>query len=262
MKEMNLDLIAEKFQTAGFASLVFDNRNFGASDGLPRQEANPNQQSLDYHEAVTFLVNTPEVDASKIATWGYSLSGSYAIKAGAIDRRIKAVITVCPMLSTHKILQRMIPAPHRTAVEALLFAERAARMRGDEPAYGVVASEDPAKQAIFMIPGDVDWLLTMQKTKAPAWENRYTIHSRFDILSYHPTGFVEALCPTPWLLIQGNEDHSCPPDLNMEMFARALEPKELVMFKGGHFTPFAGKAFEDTMAAEINFLKRKFILAP
>lgn len=254
---MGLDLIAEKFQAAGIASLVFDNRNFGASDGLPRQEADPSRQSVDYYEAVTFLVNTPGVDASKIATWGYSLSGGYAIKAGAIDSRVKAVITICPMLSTHKLLQRMVPAHLRASVEALLFAERTARMRGDEPAYGVVASEDPAAQAIFMTASDVDWLSTMQKTKAPAWENRYTIHTRFDIQSYHPTGLVEALSPTPWLLIQGDADQAAPPDLNMEMFAKAFEPKELVMFEGGHFTPFAGNVFEDTMAAEIDFLKRK-----
>lgn len=254
---MYLDIIAERFQAAGIASLVFDNRHFGASDGLPRQEADPSRQSLDYHEAVTFLTNTPEVDASKIATWGFSLSGGYAVKSGAIDRRIKAVISICPMLSTNKMLHRVIPASVRTNAIALIFAERAARIRGDEPAYGVVANEDPAMQAIFTAPSDVDWLLSMQKTKAPAWENRYTIHSRFDILSYQPTGFVEALCPTPWLLIQGNADISCPVDLNMEMFARALEPKEFLMFEGGHFTPFTGKVFEETMAAEIDFLKRK-----
>ena len=38
VKEMGLDDYAEVFCAAGLAALVYDNRNLGASDGLPRQE--------------------------------------------------------------------------------------------------------------------------------------------------------------------------------------------------------------------------------
>src|SRR3989442_853157 len=38
VKEMYLDSFAEVFAAAGLNALVFDNRNFGASDGEPRQE--------------------------------------------------------------------------------------------------------------------------------------------------------------------------------------------------------------------------------
>lgn len=48
VKEMYLDSFAEKFAEAGLASMVFDNRNFGASDGKPRQEIDPWQQIRDY----------------------------------------------------------------------------------------------------------------------------------------------------------------------------------------------------------------------
>jgi uncharacterized protein len=41
LKEMYLDRFAETFAEAGLASIVFDNRNFGASDGQPRQEIDP-----------------------------------------------------------------------------------------------------------------------------------------------------------------------------------------------------------------------------
>ena len=48
VKEMYLDAFAEVFVQAGFGALVFDNRNFGASDGAPRQEIDPWQQVRDY----------------------------------------------------------------------------------------------------------------------------------------------------------------------------------------------------------------------
>ena len=37
VKEMYLDRFADTFAAAGLGALVFDNRNFGASDGEPRQ---------------------------------------------------------------------------------------------------------------------------------------------------------------------------------------------------------------------------------
>ena len=47
VKEMYLDRFAEVFEAAGLAAIVFDNRNFGASDGEPRQEIDPWRQILD-----------------------------------------------------------------------------------------------------------------------------------------------------------------------------------------------------------------------
>ena len=40
VKELFLDAFAEVFCDAGFAALVYDNRNLGASDGEPRVTAN------------------------------------------------------------------------------------------------------------------------------------------------------------------------------------------------------------------------------
>jgi alpha-beta hydrolase superfamily lysophospholipase len=51
---MYLDRFAEVFEAAGLAAIVFDNRNFGASDGQPRQEIVPWQQIDDYRDAISF----------------------------------------------------------------------------------------------------------------------------------------------------------------------------------------------------------------
>jgi hypothetical protein len=62
VKEMYLDAYAEVFAAAGLNALVFDNRNFGASDGEPRQEIDPWQQVRDYRHAITYspLRSIPE----------------------------------------------------------------------------------------------------------------------------------------------------------------------------------------------------------
>ena len=45
VKEMYLDKYAEAFMQAGFASIVYDNRNLGASDGEPGRNSIPGCRS-------------------------------------------------------------------------------------------------------------------------------------------------------------------------------------------------------------------------
>src|SRR6201995_3008637 len=66
VKEMYLDRYAEVFAAAGLACLVFDNRGFGASDGITRQEAYPLQHSRDYRDAVTFAHTLPHTPPAPI----------------------------------------------------------------------------------------------------------------------------------------------------------------------------------------------------
>jgi fermentation-respiration switch protein FrsA (DUF1100 family) len=91
VKEMYLDKFAEVFATAGLGALVFDNRNFGASGGEPRQEIDPWEQVRDYRDAITFAETLPETDADRIGIWGPSYSGGHVLVVGAIDRRVKCV---------------------------------------------------------------------------------------------------------------------------------------------------------------------------
>src|SRR5690349_19349031 len=87
VKEMYLDKYAEAFSAAGLNALVFDNRNFGASDGEPRQEIDPIAQIRDYRHAITYAQSLPEVDRTKVGVWGSSFSGGHVLVLGAIDKR-------------------------------------------------------------------------------------------------------------------------------------------------------------------------------
>ena len=93
VKEMYLDRFAESFAAGGLGALVFDNRNFGASDGAPRQHIDPWEQVRDYRDAITFAETLSEVDASRICVWGSSYSGGHVLVLGALDRRVKCSAT-------------------------------------------------------------------------------------------------------------------------------------------------------------------------
>src|SRR5215475_8196289 len=101
VKEMYLDQFAEVFAAGGLGALVFDNRNFGASDGEPRQEIDPWAQVRDYRDAITYAEGLPEADPNRIGVWGSSYSGGHVIVVGAIDRRVKCVVAQVPLASGH-----------------------------------------------------------------------------------------------------------------------------------------------------------------
>jgi len=99
VKEMYLDRFAEVFAAGGLGALVFDNRNFGASDGEPRQHIDSWEQVGDYRDTITFAETLPEVDRNRIGVWGSSYSGGHVLVIGAIDRRVKCVVSQVPLIS-------------------------------------------------------------------------------------------------------------------------------------------------------------------
>ena len=103
--DMNLDAFAERFAEAGLAALLYDQRNFGRSQGEPRQEADPWQQVHDMRDAITFARTVPGTDPERIGLWGTSYSGGHAIVVGAIDRRVKCVVAQAPLISGYRTLQ-------------------------------------------------------------------------------------------------------------------------------------------------------------
>ena len=108
VKEMFLDAYAERFAEAGVAALVFDNRNFGASDGEPRQEIDPWAQVRDYRHAISFARQLQGVDPDRVGIWGSSYSGAHVIVVGAIDRRVRAVVPQVPMISGWRNVLRLV----------------------------------------------------------------------------------------------------------------------------------------------------------
>src|SRR5258707_12797249 len=89
VKEMYLDHFAEVFAAAGLAALVYDNRNFGASGGEPRQEIDPVEQVRDYRHAITWARMQPEGDRERIGVWGSSYSGGAGLSGRRARRRGK-----------------------------------------------------------------------------------------------------------------------------------------------------------------------------
>lgn len=112
VKEMDLDLFAETFTSKlPLSCLVYDNRGFGESDtkeGQPRHEIIPAQQTSDYSDAITYAQSRSDVIADRIGIWGSSYSGGHVLWVGAVDRRVKAVLSQVPLVDGWASFHRLI----------------------------------------------------------------------------------------------------------------------------------------------------------
>lgn len=234
LKEHGLDRFAEVFAKAGFSVLVFDNRNFGESDGLPRQEVDPEGQVADLSAAITFLSEQPEIDPKKIGLWGTSFSGANVLVAASSDKRVKAVVSQIPyVIGHHEHLKSERPLVFQK-IQKRYDDDRASREAGLPPTMIQVVTDDPKKPAVMKDKAAFDVF-----TSVPGWTNEVTLRSIENSGNYSAIDFIPSIAPTPVLFIVAEEDTVNPTKDALLAFEKASDPKKLIMIKGGHFSAYA-----------------------
>ena len=259
VKEMYLDAFAEVFAEAGLACLVYDNRNFGASDGEPRYEIDPWEQIRDYRHAITYMQTLPGIDRERIGVWGSSYSGGHVLVLGAIDKRIKCVVSQVPLISGSENARRLIRADLFPGLRAALDADREARYAGKEPGMIPVVSEDPLGPAVLPTPDSWQWFSETGKTRAPSWHNAVTLRSVEMFLEYEPGTYISRISPTPLLMVVAAGDILTVSDIAIDAYENAREPKKLVLLPGGHFGAYTGPDFELSSGAARDWLVQHLI---
>lgn len=256
IKHHHLDSFAERFQEEGWTTLVYDNRNWGESDGLPRNEIDPAQQVKDYFDAFDSAVSHPEVDPKRVVYWGSSLSGGNVICAAAIDRRIKAVVAQIPFVSGE-----LQSAPMAGMVPAL-FANRT-NVRAGNPSAMIPVIPDSFEQAetghspaVLNTPDAFNFLNGLSE-RGGNWENKVTLQTMFNILSFEPRAFINRIAPTPFLMVVSENDTTVPTAYQLAAYQQALEPKQLHVIRNtGHFGVYRGLPFEENIKVQIDFLRK------
>jgi fermentation-respiration switch protein FrsA (DUF1100 family) len=238
VKEMYLDHFAEAFAGAGLAALVFDNRNFGASDGEPRQEIDPWAQARDYRTAITYAATRPEVDTDRIGIWGSSYSGGHVLAVAAIDRRVKCVVAQVPIVSGRANFRALVRSDFIPAFQAQFDSDREARFRGEPPAMVPVVDEDPLAPSALPTPDSYKWYTQTHESRAPSWRNEVTLRSVEMLAEYEPGTYLPWISPTPLLMCVAENDVLTPTDIAIAGYEQAREPKKLVILPGEHFDAY------------------------
>lgn len=247
-KELLLDRFAEAFAQAGFACLVYDHRNLGASDGEPRQHIDPWQQVRDFRDAITYAETLPHADPARIGIWGSSYAGAHVMVVGAQDRRVRCVVSQVPLISGHANFRRLVRADQVAVMQRAFEDDRRRRARG-EPSQRLPVVAPEGQPSALPTPDSYEWMTRLSQAHAPSWRNEVTLHSVEMFTEYEPGAVIAQVSPTPLLIVVALQDDLTVADLTLEAFERAREPKRLAAIRCGHFEVYQTYFKESSGAA-------------
>lgn len=104
---MALSRYERHFAEAGIATLAFDYRHLGASDGTPRQRLSLRRQRQDVASALNFVRQLSGIDSSRVALWGTSLGAMHVLRVAADRHDVAAVVVQCPIVHGPAALRRI-----------------------------------------------------------------------------------------------------------------------------------------------------------
>jgi uncharacterized protein len=135
-KEPGTDLFARRFHGAGFTVLAFDYRHLGESGGQPRQVVRIGEQLADWQAAIAYARSLPGVDPTRLAIWGFSLSGGHVVPVASRHPDLAAAIAQTPNADGPAAMANAMR--HTTPLALLDVTGRAVR-----DAVGGLAGRDP-----------------------------------------------------------------------------------------------------------------------
>jgi len=227
----NLPEVANALVDAGIAALTLDFRFLGESTGEPRQTVSPFHQRQDLHNALTWLSEHPEIDRDRLGIWGTSYSGGHVLQIAAFDRRVKAVVSQVPATNLFRQL-RQAPAAYRARFDQLIADDRVARFHG-LPARTMKLGAPDGEVSLFG-KHSLPWI-ARNASENETFRNEVTIASLEEFVQFDAAEYVEAISPTPLLIVMASQDRIVSPELIRQTFKRAGPPKKLLTVEGSHY---------------------------
>ena len=233
VKELRQPQYAQEFVDRGFAALIFDYRCMGASDGHPRQHIDPWAQIEDYQNAISWVETQRELDSERIGAWGISYSGGHVLILGAIDPRVKVVVSNVPVMNGYETMWRVHGTERFRKLKDLILEDRRHRMAtGDYMYMGMSGTPSNPEDAMTTWPFDEVRVVfeELKATQAPRHEHRNTVVSVENLMKYDSGPYAARIINKPVMMIVAKDDDITMWDQEIAAFDSIQSPdKELVI---------------------------------
>jgi uncharacterized protein len=251
----SIQAVARAFAEAGFAALTFDYRNFGESGGTPRQFIQLEGQHEDFHAAIRWTRNQPQIDPERIALWGTSLGGGHVISVAADDSRIAAVVAQIPFNGFPKQVEGRSAAATLRLLAAMSFD--AIRGKLGLPPYYIRAVGTTAELAVMASPQAQETIDAMHSTQ---WKNQVAPRVLFEMMRYKPSDKAHRLT-MPVLVCLAEFDREGPAALGRQLAERAPRG-ELKNYPYAHFDFYRPEVRAKVVNDQLEFLRKHLRARP
>ena len=242
VKDLYLPDNARVLNQAGYVVMTFDYKGWGDSDG-PRSRLAPYSRVADVQAALTALGAFPEVDQERLGIYGTSYGGATVVWTAAIDPRVKSVVSVVGIGNGERWMRSV-----RRPDEWHDLLERAEKDRVRRALDG--KSEFVKREEILLPDRQSAELAAAARRNVRGAVSEVPLEYVDDTIQFNPEWVVDRIAPRPVLFITTDNDRLVPPEESRALYARAGQPKKLVVLKGyGHYEVYAEPAFSEVMAA-------------
>ncbi|MDD5224728.1 MAG: alpha/beta fold hydrolase [bacterium] len=252
-RTFRLPAFAEKFTARGLACFVFDYRNFGDSEGEPRQLVSPDRHLRDWRAAIACVRRFKDINPERIALWGSSFSGGHVLAIASETPGLSAVVAQVPFVDG-AALARL--APRSFQIEATLKGLRdLGRAMTFRPPYCVPVVAEPGEFALMNTPESKPGYLALVPPGSK-WKNEVPARIFLEMPRYRPALHADKItCPV--LLVIAEKDSLIPAG-DVEKAAARIPKARIVKFPVNHFAVYVGEPFEQVSEIEGKFLQEQF----
>ncbi|PRX54175.1 alpha/beta hydrolase [Flagellimonas meridianipacifica] len=229
VKEQMAGTYAQRLAEKGFVTLAFDYRNYGESEGQPRQFEDPELKLKDLQAATTYLLSLSYVE--NVGALGVCTSAGNVAYLAAEDDRIKAVGTVAAWLPDESVLPMLYGSEDtiQKLREVGLEAKKKFANTGENDIILAYHNEDKTASHV----GPMEYYMdTTRGGGVKEWKNELSVMSWGPWLDFDPMSKAKEI-KTPFMMV--HSDGSALPD-NVKKFYNDLQgEKELIWGDGYHF---------------------------
>lgn len=195
------------------------------------------------------------MDASQIVLWGMSFGGTVSACAAAVDRRVKALVLVCPILSFYQ-------PEKRDKTFAQLMRDRQSQLRGNEP-FQLPPFNSKGENPIGMAgsggPGGIEaygFMGAVIERGAPNFRNKIALQTYQKLAMWQPKEILKLVDKTPVMMVTPELDAMSPPEEQKAAFELFPQRKTFLEAKGkGHLTVLSGEGSEAVVDAMAKFMR-------
>jgi hypothetical protein len=236
--------ICEALAAAGYVALRFDYRGFGESDGTPGRLI-PLEHVEDIRNAMTCLQQQPEVEPARIGLYGTSFGGAHVSYTAGIDTRAACTVSTVGIGDGGRWMRSL-----RRYWEWQAFQRRIAEHRAQRVMTGTSTQVSPYE--IMVRDPYTEAVHAERQRQFPGSVSDVSFDSAEAIVEYSPESVVDRIAPRAILWIHSGNDELVPPEESEAMYARACEPKRLVVLPGlTHYDVYTGAGFAAVMRETI-----------
>jgi len=250
-RDFGLPAYAERFAQRGMAVFLFDYRNFGASDGEPRNLVSNSRHLRDWEAALAFVRGLPGIDAERIGLWGSSFSGGHVIVTASRDAGVSAIVSQVPFVDG---ITTAFRTGMKHAAQATVAGVRdVVRMITTSDPYYVPIVSDPDVFGLMNSPESKPGYMAIVPEDAE-WTNECPARAVLELLFYRPIAHARGVrCPA--LVMMGEKDSLIHPKA-VEKTASRMREVTLIHLPVGHFDVYVGDLFEKVVEIQADFLWR------